>query len=77
MTNINLAQHEQILKSLEQSLKEIGDQHKLMLDSLTELQTHYRFASHYIKESWSQILHLFVKVEQLRLTRLEFEQEKQ
>ena len=31
MANINLAQHTQILKFLESSIKPIGDQHKLML----------------------------------------------
>ena len=69
MANSNLAQHEQLLKLLEHTLKEIGDHHKLMQDSLTELQNK-------VNASWSKLLNLFVTADQLRSTRFEFEKQK-
>jgi len=75
MANINIAQDEQILKSLEHSFKEIGNQHKQALEALAESQTYSRLTENYLHEAWSQVLNLFVKIEQLRLTRLECETE--
>lgn len=77
MANTNLAHHEQILKLLEKSLVEIGDQHKQAIDALAELQTQSHLACSYLSDAWSQVLNLFVKAEQLRLTRLKFEKQKQ
>jgi septal ring factor EnvC (AmiA/AmiB activator) len=77
MANTNLAQHEQILKSLEQSLKEIGDQHKMVYESLAKLHTSSRQAWDDVNAAWSKIVKLFVTIEELRSTRLKFEQEEQ
>lgn len=77
MANTNLAQHEQYLKSLEHILKEIGDQHKLIHDSLVELQSHSRAARDNVNQSWSKVLNLFVVVDKLRSSQLEFEKERQ
>ena len=73
MANTNLAHHEQILKQLEKSLAEIGNQHKQALDALAELQTQSHLARSYLSDAWSQLVNLFVKAEALRSTRLEFE----
>ena len=68
MANTTLAHHEQYLKLLEKSLKEIGDQHKLMQNSLTELHTH-------VNDSWSKVLNLFVTTDHLRSMSGEFEKQ--
>lgn len=77
MANTNIAHHEQLLKSLEHSLKEIGDQHKLVHDSLSELQTHSREAWNNVNAAWSKVVNLFVTIDQLRSSRLEFEKDGQ
>lgn len=75
MANSNLAQHEQLLKSLELTLKEIGDQHKLVHDILSVIQTNVHEASSHVNTSWSKVVNLFVTCDQLRSTRLELEKE--
>lgn len=77
MANTNLAQHEQYLKSLEHILKEIGDQHKLIHDSLVELQSYSLAVRDNVNQSWSKVLNLFVVVDKLRSSRLELEKERQ
>ena len=54
MPGINLAQHEQYLKSLE--------------SSLTEICKHHHQALEIMKESWDSTLNLFVVIEGLRKT---------
>jgi hypothetical protein len=61
MAKINLSQHEQYLKSLEKSLKEICDKHKQLYDL--------------IHESWTLTMEQFVVTNNLRDTRLAFEKE--
>ena len=61
MAKINLSQHEQYLKSLEKSLKEICDKHKQLYDL--------------IHESWTLTMEQFVVANNLRETRLAFEKE--
>jgi hypothetical protein len=63
MAKINLSQHEQYLKSLEKSLREICDKHKQLYDL--------------IHESWTLTMEQFVVTDHLRTTRLEFEKETQ
>jgi hypothetical protein len=63
MAKINLAQHEQYLKSLEKSLKEICDKHKQLYDL--------------IHESWTLTMEQFVVTDHLRTTRLAFEKDSQ
>ena len=75
MAKHNLAQHEQILKSLEHSLKEIGDLHKQMHDILDVMQINVHQACHDLNVSWSKVINLFVIVDQLRSSRLELEKE--
>jgi hypothetical protein len=62
MSAHNLARHEQHLKSLETSLREICQ---------TCIQ-----AEQFVKEAWHLSMELFVVVEDLRKTRLEIEKEK-
>ena len=57
----NLAQHEQHLKHLEKSLREICDKHKQVYDL--------------VHESWTMTMEQFVITEHLRTTRLDFEKE--
>ena len=59
MVKQNLAQHEQNLKLLESSIREICDHHKQM-DNL-------------VRESWTKTMQLFVVADDLRTTRLAFE----
>lgn len=59
MAKTNLAQHEQHLKLLEKSIREICDDHKQM----------YELVHH----SWTKSMQLFVMTDDLRSTRLEFE----
>lgn len=73
MANINIAQHEQLLKSLEHSLKEIGDHHKQIHDILDVMQINVHQACHNINVSWSQVVNLFVIADQLRSSWLEVE----
>ena len=61
MAKINLSQHEQYLKSLEKSLKEICDKHKQLYDL--------------IHESWTLTMEQFVVANNLRETRLASEKE--
>jgi hypothetical protein len=63
MAKINLSQHEQHLKSLEKSLREICDKHKQVYDL--------------VHESWTLTMEQFVVTDHLRTTRLEFEKESQ
>ena len=63
MAKTNLAQHEQHLKSLETSLKEICDHHKQLYDL--------------IHESWTLTMEQFVVTDHLRATRLAFEKNSQ
>lgn len=66
MANSNLAQAEQYLKHLERSLKEIGDQHKLLHDAHSTLQTNLHESISVISQSWAKVIHLFVILDGLR-----------
>jgi len=57
----NVSQHEQQLKLLEKSIRKICDHHKQMYDL--------------VHESWTKSMQLFVVVDNLRTTRLEFEKQ--
>ena len=59
MAKSNLSQHEQLLKNLEKSIREICDDHKKM--------------SELVHQSWTKSMQLFVITDDLRSTRLEFE----
>jgi len=59
MAMANLAQHEQHLKLLEKSIREICDDHKQM--------------SELVHQSWTKSMQLFVMTDHLRSTRLAFE----
>jgi hypothetical protein len=59
MASKNLAQHEQNLKLLESSIREICDHQKQM--------------DHLVRESWTKTMQLFVVADDLRTTRLAFE----
>ena len=61
MAKTNLAQHEQHLKSLETSIREICDDHKQMYEL--------------VHQSWTKSMQLFVMTDDLRATRLEFEKQ--
>ena len=63
MSKTNLAQHEQYLKHLETSLKEICDTHKQMDDLM--------------RHSWTMVMQLFIVADDLRTARLAFEQHPQ
>ena len=63
MASKNLSQHEQQLKLLETSIREICDDHKKMYDL--------------VHESWTKSMQLFVVADDLRATRLEFEKQAQ
>jgi hypothetical protein len=63
MAKTNLAQHEQHLKSLEKSLKEICDKHQQLY--------------HLVRQSWTLTMEQFVTVDKLRATRIDFEKESQ
>lgn len=66
MVKTNLAQHEQHLKSLETSLREICERHKHAQEGTQDTWG-------VLTEIWSMIMKLFVIIEDLRLTRLELE----
>ena len=76
MANVTLAQHEQLLKQLEHSLNEIGDQHQLIHNSLADAHTYFHQAQETLDQVWSRVVNLFAIVEKIRRTRLEFEQNK-
>jgi hypothetical protein len=59
MAKTNLVQHEQHLKHLEKSIREICDDHKQMYEL--------------VHQSWTKSMELFVLTDDLRSTRLEFE----
>jgi len=61
MAKTNLVQHEQRLKHLEKSIREICDDHKQMYEL--------------VHESWTKAMQLFLVTDNLRATRLEFEKE--
>ena len=61
MAKTNLAQHEQHLKLLETSIREICGHHKQLYDL--------------VHESWTKAMQLFLVTDDLRETRLEFEKE--
>jgi len=61
MAMANLAQHEQHLKSLEKSIREICDDHKQMYEL--------------VHQSWTKAMQLFVIIDDVRTTRLDFEKE--
>ena len=63
MAKTNLAQHEQHLKSLEKSLKEICDKHQQLY--------------HLVHQSWTLTMEQFVTVDNLRASRLAFEKDSQ
>jgi hypothetical protein len=63
MAKLNLAQHEQHLKSLEKSIREICDHHKQLYDL--------------VHDSWTKAMQLFLVTDDLRATRLEFEKDSQ
>ena len=75
MSTANLAQHEQYLKSLEQSFKEISDQHKRVHAALLAVQNIAQEARQVIGQSWSNVILLFELTDQLRSTRHEEERE--
>jgi hypothetical protein len=54
-----IAQHEQHLKNLEKSIREICDDHKQMYEL--------------VHESWTKAMQLFLVTDNLRATRFEFE----
>lgn len=66
MAKTNLAQHEQHLKLLETSTKEICDKHKQIDETI-------RYAWTMLNEMWGMTMQLFVVIEEVRHTRLEFE----
>lgn len=70
MAKINLAQHEQHLKSLETSIKEICDKHREVNDVLHD-------SWNMLNEMWSMTLKLFVVVEDVRQASLVFEKSSQ
>jgi hypothetical protein len=57
----NLAQHEQHLKSLEKSIREICNDHKQMYEL--------------VHQSWTKAMQLFVIIDDVRTTLLDFEKE--
>ncbi len=59
----NVSQHEQQLKRLESSIREICDDHKKLSDL--------------VHESWTKSMQLFVMTDDLRTSRLEFEKDAQ
>jgi hypothetical protein len=63
MASKNLSQHEQQLKRLETSIREICDDHKKISDL--------------VHESWTKSMQLFVMTDDLRTSRLEFEKHAQ
>ena len=63
MVKQNVAQHEQQLKRLETSIREICDDHKKISDL--------------VHESWTKSMQLFVMTDDLRTSRLEFEKHAQ
>lgn len=77
MANVNIAQHEQLLKSLEHAFKEIGGLHQQIHNILDVMQLNVHQACHDVNVSWSKVVNLFVTVDQLRSSRLEFEEDKQ
>ena len=66
----NLSQHEQHLKLLESSTKEICDKHKQIDETI-------RDAWNMLNDMWSMTMQLFVVIEDVRCTRLEFEKKQQ
>ena len=68
MAKTNLTQHEQHLKSLEMSIKEICDKHREVNDVLHD-------SWNMLNKMWSITLQLFVIIEDLRHVRLEFKKE--
>lgn len=63
MAKTNLAQHEQHLKSLEKSLKEICDKHQQLY--------------HLVHQSWTLTMEQFIVTDHLRTTGLAFEKDSQ
>ena len=63
MAKSNLTHHEQHLKALEKTMKEIGN----IQDQISKLAN----------ISWKMVLAQFVTIDSLRTTRLEFEKESQ
>jgi hypothetical protein len=61
MAGKNLAQHEQHLKSLEKSIREICNDHKQMYEL--------------VHQSWTKAMQLFVIIDDVRTTLLDFEKE--
>jgi len=70
MAKSNVAQHEQHLKLLEKSIKEICDKHKEVNDTINQ-------SWNMINESWNMTMKLFVIADDLRATRLDFEKQAQ
>ncbi|NBT86498.1 MAG: hypothetical protein EBT45_08430 [Alphaproteobacteria bacterium] len=68
MAKSNVAQHEQHLKSLESSIKEICDKHR---DTQEAIHDTWKT----LNDMWSMTMQLFVVIEEVRETRLEFEKE--
>lgn len=66
MVKTNLSQHEQHLKSLETSIREICDKHKQVQEGIQDTWS-------FLNEIWSLSMKLFVLVEDVRATRLELE----
>ena len=62
----NLAQHEQLLKSLEKSIREISEKQNEVEDAQNK-------AWHLLNKARNMTMQLFVIADDLRATRLEFE----
>ena len=66
----NLAQHEQLLKSLEKSIREISEQQNEVEDAQNK-------AWHLLNKARNMTMQLFVIADDLRASRLEFEKQSQ
>ncbi|RYX82071.1 hypothetical protein EON73_04500 [bacterium] len=75
MANDNLAQSEQILNLLQQSLEEISDKQEVAYNSLVNLQKYSYQTQNNLDKAWAKTVDLVKKVEQLRLTCCEFEKD--
>lgn len=70
MAKTTLSQHEQHLKLLEKSIREICDKHKEINDTINQSWNR-------VNESWNMTMKLFMIADDLRATRLDFEKNSQ
>lgn len=75
MPDINLTQHAENLKSLQQNLLKICGQYHHAQKSFLDLQAQVRCAWHQVNHAWSQVIDLFVLIDEMRddVSPLEFE----